>query len=212
MTTVFLDESGDLGFDLTKTRTSRNFVVAILVCSDVQPMDKLVRQVFRGFSKTDLKHHHGVLHAYSENETTRRKILSLLVENNVGILIIRLDKNRAFFQQNEKHLLYNSIVNVILDRLISRGLVSANETVHVVASQRETSHVLNANFMSYLTSKAVEQHGVRLDVQIKPTSAEKGLQIVDCLSWSFFRKYEHNDSTYADLVASRVIEESSVFD
>jgi len=211
MTTVFLDESGDLGFDLTKARTSRNFVVAILVCDDVQPINKLVRQVFQGFSKTDLKHHHGVLHAYSENDKTRRKILSLLAVNNVGILIIRLDKNQAFFQQDEKHLLYNHIVNVVLDRLIDKGIISVDETVHVVASQRETSHVLNANFGSYLASKAAEQHSVRLDVQIKPTSAEKGLQVVDCLSWSFFRKYEHGDSTYADLVASRVIEESNVY-
>ena len=191
MTTVFLDESGDLGFDFTKKRTSRYFVVSILVCDDPQPMNKLVRKVFHGFSKTDVKHHHGVLHAYSENDNTRRRILSLLVQSNVNILIIRLDKRRVFTQYDEKHLLYNYVVNIVLDRLIRQGLVSAEETVHVVASQRETSHVLNTNFMSYLTSNVVERHGVSLDVQIKPPSAEKGLQVVDCLAWSFFRKYEY---------------------
>lgn len=31
---IFLDESGDLGFDFGKPKTSRHFVIALLVCDD----------------------------------------------------------------------------------------------------------------------------------------------------------------------------------
>ena len=94
----------------------------------------------------------------------------------------------------------------------SHGIVSTKELVRVVASQRETSAVLNSNFKAYLTSNAVKQHGIKLNVEIKPVSAEKGLQVVDCVSWSIFRQYEYGDPTYATLVDGRIVEESGIND
>jgi len=212
VTTVYLDESGDLGFDLDKPGTSRSFLVTIIVCEDPDRMDKLVTKVFRGFSKTQVKHHHGVLHAYTEDPPTRRKLLGWLAQEPVSILVIHLDKTRVYTKMSEeKHLLYNYVVNILLGRLADHHLVRPGEPVRVVASQRETSPFLNANFAAYLTSNAVDEHGIDLVVEIKPASAEKGLQVVDCVSWGLYRKYESGDSSYADIIAGRIIEESSIY-
>ena len=211
MTTVFLDESGDLGFDFSKPRTSRYFLITILVCDDDKMMNRLVKKIFRGFSAVEIKHHHGTLHAYSENDHTRRKLLSLLCKEDVSILVIYLEKRRVpTALQDKKHIIYNYIVSALLGKLVEHGIVSTKELVRVVASQRETSAVLNSNFKAYLTSNAVKQHGIKLNVEIKPVSAEKGLQVVDCVSWSIFRKYEYGDPTYATLVDGRIVEESGI--
>ena len=36
---IFLDESGDLGFDFDKAKTSRYFVITLLVCNDMAAQD-----------------------------------------------------------------------------------------------------------------------------------------------------------------------------
>lgn len=44
---IFLDESGDLGFDFSKEKTSRQFVISLLVCRDKQTQDGFRRAVER---------------------------------------------------------------------------------------------------------------------------------------------------------------------
>ena len=79
----------------------------------------------------------------------------------------------------------------------------------MVASQRETSPFLNANFTTFLTSSAAENRGIDLKVEIRPSSADKGLQVVDFVSWGVFRKYEYGDPSYAQLISDRIVDESS---
>ena len=212
MTTVYLDESGDLGFDLDKGATSRFFIVAALLCPDPKPVEKAVRKVFAGFTKTQIRARHGVLHAVKEDRRTNERLLRLLAELPVSVIAIRMDKTRVYTgTPDEKHLLYNYIVNILLERLVTLHLVTADEAVHVVAAQRETSAFLNDNFAGYLLSRHASPHWRALTVAITPTSAAKGLQVADCLAWSFYQKYEHGDASYVELIASRIVEESSIY-
>ena len=64
ITYIFLDESGDLGFDFRKKKTSHHFIVTILITGDKKGIEKLVKKIFHGFSKKEIRHHHGVLHTY----------------------------------------------------------------------------------------------------------------------------------------------------
>jgi hypothetical protein len=209
-TTVYLDESGDLGFDLSKTRTSRFFVVAALFCPDPKPVDKAVRKIFAGFTKTQVKARHGVLHAFKEDRPTNEKLLRLLASLDISIIVVRLDKTSVpSKQQADKHELYNQVVSTLLDRLASLRLVSADEPIHVIASQRETNAYLNEGFKSHIASSSEQRNGGDMPVTIAQPSAHKGLQAADCLAFSFYTKYEHADASYAAIVASRVVEESS---
>jgi len=187
-----------------------NFTVTILVCDEARTADKMVKKVLQGFSKTDLKHHHGVLHARSDDSATRRRLLTLVADADVSILVIRLDKRQVYTPVDEKHLFYNYVVNVLLSRLVNQRLAKAGDTIQVVASQREASRALNDNFLAYVNGRAAKRCGPGLSVEVRPAATVKGLQVVDCLSWSFFRKYEHGDPSYADIVAGRVIEEYSI--
>jgi hypothetical protein len=207
-----MDESGELGFDFSKKKTSKNFVVAILFCQDPKPVKKLIKRVFAGFSKTEVKNHHGVLHAFKERPETRRRLLEGLAQLDASILILRLDKTHIYSQlPDEKHVLYNYVVNILLDRMISNELVPLDQPIEFLASKRETSKFLNENFKAYIEGQTAERHGLEISVDIKTPSQDKGLQAVDCLAWSFFRKYEHDDSTYADMVSEITIEESTLF-
>ena len=208
MITVYLDESGDLGFDFDKPGTSRFFVVTALICDNTRPVANAVRKIFKGFSKAQIRRHGGVLHATSESPETRRRLLTLLASLDISVVAVRLDKYRVDpGLPTDKHALYNHLVKSLLDRATLAGLLDSGSVVTIVASRRETSARLNRSFTNHVQGSPGKPDPVRLMVQVSSPS-DKGLQAVDLVSWSLFRKYEGKDSSYADLVSDIVMEES----
>lgn len=153
MSYIFLDESGDLGFDFTKKKTSKYFVITFLFVENKRPVEKLIKKTFSGFSKQQIRSHQGILHAYKENPRTRQKLLSALAEKEVSILTVYLNKQKVYTKlQDEKQVLYNYVTNILLDRIMTRKLVPAKQKITLVASRRETNKFLNENFKSYLSN------------------------------------------------------------
>jgi hypothetical protein len=207
-----MDESGDLGFDFTKKRTSRYFVVSFIFTVNPRSLDKIVKKTFAGFKKTEVKSHRGTLHCYKEKPTTRLRLLNALVRTETTVFTLKLDKTKVYTRlHDEKHVLYNYIVNILLDRMISKKLVPLDQRIRFVASKRETSKFLNENFTNYINSQVASNHKIDIVTEIVKPAEEKGLQVVDFVVWSFFRKYEHQDSSYADVLSSITIEEGGLF-
>jgi len=213
MSYIFMDESGDLGFNFNKKKTSRYFVVTFLFATDKNIVDKLVKNVFKGFSKTEVKNHNGVLHAYKENPKTKQKLLNAFHEKKVGnILVVYLNKKKVYTKlQNEKHVLYNYVTNILLDRLCTKKLIPTNEKIKIIVSRRETNRFLNDNFKSYLKNQTKNNHKLDIEIDIVSSSAEKGLQVVDMISWAIFKKYEHGDDSYYNLFKQEIVEENPLF-
>lgn len=207
-----MDESGDLGFDFSKPKTSKYFIVAFLFAKDKKQIDKIVKKIFTSFTQKQVKNHSGVLHSYKETPATRKRLLQLLAEKDVHILTIRLNKQKVYAHlKDQKHILYNYVVNILLGRLISKKLVPLDEIIHFIASRRETSRFLNDNFTAYLRKQTKSNHKLEMDIKIMVPSQEKGLQVADFIAWSFFRKYEHSDDSYADIVNQKVVEENVLY-
>jgi hypothetical protein len=107
--------------------------------------------------------------------------------------------------------LYNYVTNILLDRVFTKKLIPVDEKIEIIASRRETSKFLNEDFSSYIKSKVKSDHKISVEVFIKSPNTEKGLQIVDMLSWSIFRKYQHDDDAYYNIIKSEIIEENALF-
>jgi len=213
MAYIFLDESGDLGFDFKKKKTSKFFVITFLFAKDKKVVERMVKKVFKGFSKLEVKNHHGVLHAYKETPRTRQKLLNMVRENNTSnVIVIYLNKRKVYSKlQDEKQVLYNYVTNILLDRVCTKKLIPIDEKISLVASRRETNKFLNQNFTAYLKNQVRNNHKLDIDIEIKSPTQEKALQVVDMLSWSVFRKYEHGDESYYNIIKPDIIEENSLF-
>ena len=85
MAYIFLDESGDLGFNFKKKKTSRYFIVTLLYTEHKEPLEKIVKKIFRGFSQTGMSHTMNVLHAYKESQITIERVLKQLNELDVDL-------------------------------------------------------------------------------------------------------------------------------
>ncbi len=208
---LLMDESGCLGFDFNKKKTSKYFVVTCLFTSSKRPFEKIVKKVHSGL-RQQLRKHPGVLHCNKEKPATRKYLFKLLKEKDCSIMAIYLNKRKVYTRlQDEKHVLYNYVTNILLDRIFSKSFTSEIKNVIFIASKRETNKFLNENFSSYLNHKVVNAHNVKFTVAIKTPAEEKSLQVVDFVSWAIFRKYEFNDESYYDLIKEKIMEENPLF-
>jgi arsenate reductase-like glutaredoxin family protein len=210
MSYIFMDESGDLGFDFSKKGTSQFFVITFLFSNNKRGIDKCVKKVHAGLRKR--YNSVGVLHAYKEEPVTRKRLLSLLAVKDCSIMAIVLNKRKVYTNlQDEKPVLYNYVANILLDRIFSKKLLRGDEPIEIIASRKETSRFLNLNFKSYLQSQLAKNHNVAVSVTIKTPAQEKALQAVDLVSWAIFRKYESRNEEYYRMIKGRIVEEKPLF-
>jgi hypothetical protein len=207
-----MDESGDLGFDFSKKKTTRFFVITLLFTNSHRPVEKIVRKTFSSLPEKVKKSHSGVLHASKEKSVIRKRLLTLLNDKDISIISICLNKSKVYTKlQDEKHVLYNYVTNILLDRVYTKKLIPLDSPITLIASKRETNKFLNQNFKNYLESQVNDIRQVEIKINIKTPYQEKSLQAVDFVSWSIFRNLEHNDNKYYDIIKSKIIEDSWLF-
>lgn len=212
MAYIFLDESGDLGFNFSKPKTSKYFIITLLFVSNKDRVDKIIKQIFRSFSPKERRYHGGTIHAFRENYKTRIKLLTLLSDKEVSIISLYLNKKKVYTKlQETKHALYNYVTNIVLDRICTKKLIPKNEPVYLIASRRETNKFLNENFKKYLRAQVENNHKLKIEIEIATPQKEKCLQVVDMVCWAIFRSREHKDDSYRNLIKDKIIEDSPLF-
>ncbi len=211
MAYIFLDESGDLGFDFAKQRTTKFFLITFLFTDSQRPIEKLIREIHRNLRKK-YRVRGGTLHAVKEEPVTIMRFCRAITGKQCSVMTIYLDKAKVYTRlRDEKQVLYNYVVNILLDRIMNKRLVRKDVPIKLIASRRETNKFLNKNFVDYLPRQLVNNHDVKIEVEIKTPAEEKCLQAVDLLSWAIFRKYEHGDSSYYEAMKSIIVEENSLY-
>lgn len=211
MSYIFLDESGDLGFDFQKKKTSKVFVITCLFVENKRSMEKIVRKTHSELKKK-YKRRFGVLHAVKEKPITRQRLLKRLSEKDCVIMTIYLNKKRVYTKlQNEKQVLYNYVANILLDRVYTKKLLPLAKNILLIASRRETNKFLNQNFKNYLNNQITNRYKANVKIVIEIPREEKSLQAVDFASWAIFRKYEYEDDGYYNLIKNKIVEENPLF-
>lgn len=211
MAYIFLDESGDLGFNFQKKKTSKIFVITCLFTDNKRPIEKIVKKTHSELKKK-YKKKFGVLHAVKEKPITRQRLLKRLNEKDCAIMTIYLNKRKVYTKlQEEKAVLYNYVANILLDRVYTKKIIPIDKTIELIASKRETNKFLNENFKNYLNTQAKNRHKVNINIGIKSPFEEKSLQAVDFVSWAIFRKYEYGDDSYYNLIKNKIVEENPLF-
>ena len=207
---IFMDESGNLGFNFDKRGTTSYFLITFLFTRSKRPIEKCVKKVHLGLRKKYKKI--GVLHAYIEEPVTKRRLLSLLAEKDCKIMTILLNKKKVYTKlQDEKPVLYNYVTNILLDRIFTKKLIQSDDSIKIIASRKETNKFLNENFKSYLHSQLAANYKVKVSISVKTPAEQKALQAVDFVSWAIFRKYEYKDDTYYNLIRGKIVEENALF-
>ena len=210
MAYILLDESGDLGFSFDRG-SSQHFIVTVIFTENKRKLERIARKAYLALTKKEQRKRSS-LHAYHEQPITRQRLLKDLQSTDCKVMVIVLNKKRVYTKlQDEKAVLYNYVTNILLDRLFTKKPFDTPEKVMLLASRRETNVFLNENFKSYLATQVTGNHRVKIEVGIAKHQEDRALQVTDFVSWAVFRKIEHGDDSYYNLIKSLIIDESPLF-
>jgi hypothetical protein len=202
---IYLDESGDLGFDFSKAKTTRKFVITVLVC-------------FSPAAETDFKK---AIRRTLKNKVNRSKNKSRRVEELKGTST-PLEVKQYFLRQvrcedwavytlvlnkarvNEplrtkfgKKKLYNFLARLLIERLPMREAVANVRLIIDRSKNREDIRDFNQYVENHLQAILPLNTGLTIE---HPASHERaGLQAVDLFCWGIARKYERGDLVWYSL-------------
>lgn len=183
----------------------------MLITSKHRKVEKSVKKVHKGLRKKNKKVKE--LHAYHENETTRKRVLKNIAKiDELQILCVVLNKSKVHTKlKDQKVVLYNYVTNILLDRLKNSGVLDDTSEMEICIDQKETNKFMNDNFLCYLRNATNHWNKNKVMIRLAHSHNEKCLQAVDFVSWAIFRKYECGDYDYYNLIQDKIIEENFLF-
>lgn len=198
---IFLDESGDLGFDFINKKPSAAFTITLLVCDN--------REVIQGFSTAVNR----TLKNKLNNKKSQRQVVELkgnetshaikayfsrhVPDTGWGLYSVTLNKQRVkphLQGKQGKKKLYNYLARFILEKVCFRA--DLTDVTLVVDKCKNTEEM--KDFNQYIEShmQAMLPLDCRLYISHERSHVNPGLQAVDMYCWGFARKYEDGCEWY----------------
>jgi hypothetical protein len=193
---IFLDESGDLGFELSKAGTSRLFTITLLVCDDEQTRQHIQKAVRRTLkNKVNHKRKKTLVQELKGNSTSlevKQYFLERLPKAGWYILAITVNKERVFDTLRTKagkKKLYNFLTKELLAQLPKSN--NSPETVNLTVDRCKDGED-RKDFNSYIQSSLETTFSLETSVYIKHEDSCKNpmLQAVDLFCWGIQNKEE----------------------
>ncbi len=209
---VFLDESGDLGFDLTKGGTSRFFIICLLVIPTTRDQRFLEKAVDRTIHHKIFKSRvpHPLLDELKGSKTdlaVKKYFYRQAIKADFSIYTVVLNKNRVYdYLQQQPERLYNFIAKTLIEKC---SFLQARDRIILTLDRRKAPPEIRA-MNQYLMVQLEGSLPLSLPFEIFHNHSweNRGLQAVDLFSWGIFRKYERGDTAWYDMFKDRISYES----
>jgi len=209
---IFLDESGDLGFDWTKNGTSKYFIVTILICDDKNITNGISRAVKRTLrNKINHKNKTKYKKELKGTSTTfgiKRYFYEKSPNNGWFILSVTLNKRRVkqhLQTKQGKKKLYNYLARFLLEKT---NLNKVENTVNFVVDRCKNKAEIK-DFNQYIENnlEALLPLDTRLYITHESSEDNLCLQAVDLFCWGIARKH-NGDNDWYDLFKNKIIFET----
>lgn len=207
---LYLDESGDLGFDFVNTKPSRYFTITVLAVQGRQNHRTLLNAVRKTMARKLNRSHYKRRHVQELKGTgtilpIKQYFLQQVEGADCKIYAITIDKKQvvtALERFGERDRLYGHLAQQLVRRL---PLDDVREQV-LLYLDRSLSHksraILNKALRYDLSSRL--SPNVIIDIQHVDSQAYPGIQSVDLFGWGIFRAYESDDSSWRQCFVSLI--------
>ncbi len=211
---IFLDESGDLGFDFSKTKTSRKLAITLLVCDGKEASDSF-RKAVRRTLKNKLNRKKQVSRIVQELKgiktslAIKKYFYRHLVKKGWQLYTVILNKERVYEDLRKpkaKKKLYNFVARFILEKIDLQNATSAVTLILDRSKNREEIRDFNSYVENQL--EALLPLNIPLHIYHERSHDNAGLQAVDLFCWGIFRKYEKGDTDWYNIYRSAIVFET----
>jgi hypothetical protein len=204
---LYLDESGDLGFDFTNRGPSHFFTICILVINQRESFKKIQKGVkktlFRKLNKSQKKSRIYEVKGNSTSIEVKKYFWKQIKDCKFEIYAVTLNKKRVYKNHTQKkERIYNYIAHQVIDQIPFEKI---STRLQIVADKRKAKTQI-LEFNDYLFRQLEGKINPKIPINIDHSSSHQDfvLQAVDLFAWGIFRKYERKDTEWYDMFRGKV--------
>lgn len=208
---LYLDESGDLGFDFVNKRPSLFFTICILVIEGAENRKRITKMIERTLRrklnpKNKRKRIVQELKAASTTLDIKNYFYRNVKDINFSIYSLTLNKKRVYSNLiSDKSRIYNWVARILLDQI---NFCNAHNQVNLIIDKSKSKPEI-AEFDKYIFGniKSKIDPKIPLNIMHKDSKEDFCLNAVDLFSWGIFRKYEKKDKSWYDIYKDKIVYE-----
>jgi hypothetical protein len=207
---LYLDESGDLGFDPAKKGRSKKFVITVLACRSEaarRSIRRAVRHTLDCFSGSGDNIAPRELKGTKTSMEVKKHFYERIHSHDWTLFALILDKGRMTVDLHgghDKNKLYNHLSHLLMEKvaLLMRTPV---EPVNLIVDRSKNQYEIR-EFNEYLGGRLQAQlpRGVPLHIHHIDSAASFALQAADMFCFGIFRKYEFDDPEWYMVFQSKI--------
>ena len=205
---LYLDESGDLGFDFVNKKPSRFFTICILATSRTETNRVLKRAVKRTLrNKVNTRGHRSrmvmELKGSASTGSVKEYAWRQMATATFGLYALTLNKRKVYARlAADKERVYNYVARKVIDRIPFEK--AAGGIALVVDRSKNQAQIKDFNEYIRRQLEGRIDPSVSLDFMHEDSRRSPGLQFADLFAWGIFRKYESQDEEWYSLFKDKV--------
>lgn len=203
---LYLDESGDLGFDFVNKKPSRHFVIVILAIrtrENQRILDVAVRRTLK--KKVNYKKKRNLVNELKGTQLNliNKKYFHEQIKVPFAVYSIILNKRRVFEHlANDKSRVYNYVAKLLIEKLPFEKAETAIKFYVDKSKGKPEIKDFNDYLKSHLEGRLSPK--VRLDILHEDSCNMPGLQAADLFAYGIFRKYERKDEAWYSIFKDNI--------
>lgn len=202
---LYLDESGDLGFDFVNKKPSVHFTVCVVAVRG-RENDQILAKAVRGVIRRKLRpapKTPSELKGNSLPMPIKEYFFKKAAQAEFEIHSATLNKvSLCLGQKIDKDRLYNYLSNLALESVSLED--AAVRVIMTIDRSKPRQGISEFNAYILRQIKGRLDPAVPLDIVHVLSQESSGLQAADMFAWGIFRKYEHGDAAWFGIFRSRV--------
>ncbi len=214
---IFLDESGEFGFE---AGSSTHLLIALLETENSKRLKNVMRKEkkrlhdlgwprdieIKGTALYGCQHEPRIPQQIADNRVAHlTRIVNRILDADATphYTIIRKDRLTRNLQQAPYGIAYNYFAGNLLCK-VHNGALQCPVTLVVDRRNKETH--AHMPFDGYVSTRIITDcnHEHSFEIRHEDSRDWLGLQAVDFISWGLFRAYEHQDRQFYDLIRPNV--------
>jgi len=203
--TIYLDESGDLGFSFPAS--SEYLTLACIIVPSPTALKKAIRRlkISLGYPRT------AEFKAAEDRWQVRQRLLSLVPDLGIEVRSISVYKPNCYqtFRDNT-----NSLYNFTAAALLVRYLCSCSSASLVVDRREVKIGSLPYQFDEYLKFRVFDEEDAKLSLTIRHQDSfvSPGVQLADCVANAMWRRIERKDRTGHAVISTQIRSDRRLFE
>ncbi|MCF6150415.1 MAG: DUF3800 domain-containing protein [Candidatus Kuenenia sp.] len=200
---LYLDESGDLGFDFFTKNPSKYFTVTVMLVQGMENRKRIAKAIKRTIQNKLLKQKGTELKGSKQSIEVKKYFYSHVESVPFEIYTLTLNKRRVYdYLTQKKDRVYNFIARKVLDVI---PFANASVRIGLVIDRSKSKKEIKEfdNYLIQQLSGRIEPK-IPLDIDHHLSHEDLPLQAVDMFSWGIFRKYEKDDWEWFNIFREKI--------